>query len=142
VYDPTILTTVLEAVATNPHLVCVVSYGSYALSSSTPLLVHLPGGDTPTTISTPTTVHCYTCASPFFVLPQSADYRSGPASIAHSRSLVFLRDHLGGPHFDLEAIWEEHTYFEFEVRSVAKTMGTMVVCVVYYLLMMQSYWNF
>ena len=29
--------------------------------------------------------------------------------------------------FDLEAIWEEHTYFEFEVRSVAKTMGTMVV---------------
>lgn len=31
--------------------------------------------------------------------------------------------------FDLEAIWEEHTYFEFEVRSVAKTMGTMVVCV-------------
>jgi hypothetical protein len=30
--------------------------------------------------------------------------------------------------FDLEAIWEEHTYFEFEMRSVAKTMGTMVVC--------------
>jgi len=33
---------------------------------------------------------------------------------------------LEGLFFDLEAIWDEHTYFEFEVRSVAKTMGTMV----------------
>jgi hypothetical protein len=38
-----------------------------------------------------------------------------------------VRKHLGGPKFDLEKIWDEHTYFEFEVRSVAKTMATMVV---------------
>lgn len=31
-----------------------------------------------------------------------------------------------GPYFDLEAIWDEHTYYEFDNRSVECTMGTMV----------------
>ena len=74
-----------------------------------------------------TTKHFYQTSSTFFVLPQTAQYDSANASLAHSRTLVFLRKNLGGPFFDIEAIWEEHTYFEFEVRSVAKTMGTMVV---------------
>jgi len=60
------------------------------------------------------------------VLPKTTHYDPGSASLAHSRTLVFLRKNLGGPFFDLEAIWDEHTYFEFEARSVAKTMGTMV----------------
>lgn len=64
------------------------------------------------------------------MLPHTAQYDPASASLAHSRTLVFLRKHLGGPFFDIEAIWEEHTYFEFEVRSVAKTMGTMVVSVI------------
>ncbi|PHH68733.1 hypothetical protein CDD83_5997 [Cordyceps sp. RAO-2017] len=46
--------------------------------------------------------------------------------MAHTRSLVFLRRHLGGPRFDREAVWEEHTRFEFAERSVARTMATMV----------------
>lgn len=33
---------------------------------------------------------------------------------------------MGGPYFDLEAIWEEHTLFEFGERAVEKTMSTMV----------------
>lgn len=33
---------------------------------------------------------------------------------------------MNGPYFDLEAIWDEHTYYEFEARDVAKTMSTMV----------------
>lgn len=74
-----------------------------------------------------TTKHLYPISSPHFVLPQTNHYDPANASIAHSRTLVFLRKSLGGPFFDLEAIWDEHTYFEFEVRSVAKTMGTMVV---------------
>ena len=40
--------------------------------------------------------------------------------------MVFLRKHVGGPNFDIEAVWDEHTFFEFELRSVARTMGTMV----------------
>lgn len=33
---------------------------------------------------------------------------------------------MGGPYFDLEIIWEEHTYYEFADRSVEHTMSTMV----------------
>ncbi|KAI4676691.1 uncharacterized protein J4E84_009526 [Alternaria hordeiaustralica] len=33
---------------------------------------------------------------------------------------------VGGPFFDLEAVWEEHTKFEFGERDVEKTMATMV----------------
>jgi carboxymethylenebutenolidase len=85
------------------------------------------------------------------VLPQTVDFHNGAASIAHSKAAVHFKKHLGGPCkykpfffwsqlsssavFDLEAIWDEHTYFEFEVRSVAKTMGTMVVKSVAYLSM-------
>jgi carboxymethylenebutenolidase len=76
-----------------------------------------------------TTKHFYPTSSTYFVLPKTAQYDPASASLAHSRTLVFLRKNLGGPLFDLEAIWDEHTYFEFEVRSVAKTMGTMVVSV-------------
>lgn len=46
--------------------------------------------------------------------------------MSHSRNLSFLKKHIGGPYFDLEAIWEEHTKYEFADRSVARTMGTMV----------------
>lgn len=33
---------------------------------------------------------------------------------------------MGGPYFDLEVIWDEHTYYEFDDRSVECTMATMV----------------
>lgn len=67
--------------------------------------------------------------SPHFVVPSAGPkaYCPTDAAIAHTRSLVFLRERLGGPYFDLEAVWEEHTHYEFVDRSVAKTMGTMVV---------------
>jgi carboxymethylenebutenolidase len=31
-----------------------------------------------------------------------------------------------GPHYDLEALWEKHTLYEFGTRDVAATMRTMV----------------
>lgn len=33
---------------------------------------------------------------------------------------------MNGPYFDLEDIWDEHTYYEFADRSVEHTMSTMV----------------
>lgn len=72
-------------------------------------------------------LHSYDAvASPHFVLPGHEDYKAGPAGVSHTRSLEFLRTHLGGPHFDLESIWEEHCLFEFGERNVEKTMSTMV----------------
>jgi carboxymethylenebutenolidase len=47
-------------------------------------------------------------------------------AISHTRNLTFLKRYGRGADFDLEAIWEEHCYFEFDDRSVAKAMGTMV----------------
>lgn len=34
-----------------------------------------------------------------FVLPGHIDYRAGPAGVAHSRTVGFLRSRLGGPIF-------------------------------------------
>ncbi|KAI0202843.1 hypothetical protein F4808DRAFT_420037 [Astrocystis sublimbata] len=72
------------------------------------------------------TQHSYATTTSSFIHPTSPAFRYGDASVAHTRSLTFLKKHLGGPTFDLEAIWDEHTSFEFAARSVAQTMGTMV----------------
>jgi carboxymethylenebutenolidase len=134
VYEPRALEVILSHLVTEPRLGCVTVYGSFTVSVTgtvVPTLCHLTSDKTiqhSSTNSESITIHSYAKSSPFFVLPQSGDYDPGCASLAHSRTLVFLKKHLGGPKFDLEAIWDEHCYFEFEVRSVAKTMATMVVC--------------
>lgn len=61
-----------------------------------------------------------------WVLPGNEAYDKRNAGIAHTRSLTFLKPLLGGPYFDLEAVWEEHTKYEFGERDVEKTMATMV----------------
>lgn len=65
-------------------------------------------------------------SSQFFPLPSSVAFDYATEGVAHTRSLTFLKKHMNGPFFDLEAIWEEHTYFEFDNRSVEHTMNTMV----------------
>jgi len=60
------------------------------------------------------------------VLPGHEKYAPGHAGVAHTRTLGFLKKSLGGPFFDLDAIWEEHTLYEFGERDVNKTMSTMV----------------
>jgi carboxymethylenebutenolidase len=54
------------------------------------------------------------------------DYDYSADSVAHTRNLQFLKPKMNGPFFDLEDIWEEHTYYEFADRSVEHTMSTMV----------------
>jgi len=110
-------------------IACLISYGASPRitypKTGFPTLLHVPQKmDAVENISS----YSYPGQSPHFVLPQTSDYDARSASLAHSRSLVFLRNWLGGPVFDLEAIWDRHCYFEFEIRSVAKTMATMVVC--------------
>ena len=103
----------------------LVSYGvKHDLGSSKlPYLAHVPGkaqGDQPPPSGSK--VYYYPEAEPLFVLPAHASYRSNSAAVAHTRTLTFLKPLLGGPYFDLEAIWDEHTKFEFAVRSVEETM--------------------
>ncbi|KAF4446093.1 hypothetical protein F53441_10241 [Fusarium austroafricanum] len=61
-----------------------------------------------------------------FGTPFSKDFSYNMESISHSRSLSFLKPLMNGPYFDLETLWDEHTYWEFENRSVENTMNTMV----------------
>ncbi|ESK93766.1 carboxymethylenebutenolidase [Moniliophthora roreri MCA 2997] len=131
VYDSSILSVVIECIQGDSRLACLVAIVSESLPDPTPSVpsfIHLitTSGQLQTSSSSSITINRYPNASTNFILPHSADYNPGYANLAHSRTLVFLRKILGSPIFDIEAIWEEHTYFEFEMRSVAKTMGTMV----------------
>jgi carboxymethylenebutenolidase len=60
-----------------------------------------------------------------FNRPNGGDYDKPAAGMAHSRSIALLRRVLG-PHYDLAALWEQHTTYEFGTRDVAATMQTMV----------------
>lgn len=70
-------------------------------------------------------VHVYPDAAPGFDRKGAAAYDPGAADIAHSRSIALLRRAIG-PHYDLEALWEAHTTYEFGTRDVDATMATMV----------------
>ncbi|KIK65649.1 hypothetical protein GYMLUDRAFT_158931 [Collybiopsis luxurians FD-317 M1] len=125
-YDPNVLPQVIAYIqqSEDTRLSCLVAIGNPETLPSIPTYIHLPSD---ASIPQASNITCHRFSkSPSFILPQSADYVSGEATLAHSRVLVFLRKILGSPVFDIEAIWEEHTYFEFELRSVAKTMATMV----------------
>jgi carboxymethylenebutenolidase len=60
-----------------------------------------------------------------FARPDSVNFDKPAAGLAHSRSIALLRRTMG-PHYDLEALWEKHTLYEFGRRDVAATMRTMV----------------
>ncbi len=69
--------------------------------------------------------YMYSDVGPGFARADSADFDKPAASLAHSRSIALLRRAIG-PHYDLAALWEKHTLYEFGTRDVAATMRTMV----------------
>lgn len=70
-------------------------------------------------------VHVYPGVARGFDRKTGAAYDRASAGLAHSRSIALLRKAMG-PHYDLEALWERHTTYEFVRRDVAATMHTMV----------------
>jgi len=52
-------------------------------------------------------------------------YDRPSALMAHSRSIAMFRRVIG-PNYDLSALWEQHTLYEFGTRDVDATMKTMV----------------
>ena len=92
----------------------------------TPVTVHLAGGKAPISAEARRVeIFTYPDARPGFSDKQSTHYNKPAASMASSRSVAALRRALG-PHYDLSALWERHTYYEFGERDVPKTMATMV----------------
>ncbi|PKS12745.1 hypothetical protein jhhlp_000953 [Lomentospora prolificans] len=119
-----------SALAAFQSLVSIVAFSSdwNFSSASKPVLIHQAGKGVAPTGTAGVKAYTYPNAtSPSFIIPGSKEFSYTAASVAHSRSLKFIKDHLGGPIFDLEKIWDEHTYYEFADRSVEQTMGTMVL---------------
>ncbi|KAI7505574.1 NTF2-like protein [Hortaea werneckii] len=113
-----------EAVEGNERIKALISYGTQEIQTEKPQLRHVAGEKSPS--SAKSKIFHYPDLGPFFAVPSSHNFKSAPAAVAHTRCLSFLKPILGGPYFDLEAIWEEHTLYEFGEREVEKTMGTMV----------------
>ncbi|KAI1045546.1 hypothetical protein LB505_013766 [Fusarium chuoi] len=97
-------------------------------SSKVPQLHHLAGKSSKRLQRTKAvTAYNYPEAKSYlFATPFSKDFSYNMESVSHSRSLGFLKPLMNGPYFDLEVIWDEHTHWEFENRSVENTMSTMV----------------
>ncbi|CCF44727.1 carboxymethylenebutenolidase [Colletotrichum higginsianum] len=122
---------VADALESHPEIKAVVFF-NFAQALAIPTLSHVPGihagalKTTATTGSAAAKSYSYPAARDFFVVPGHSHFDANAAGLAHTRTLTFLKPVLGGPYFDLEAVWEEHTLFEFGERDVEKTMATMV----------------
>ncbi|KAL2398011.1 hypothetical protein ABEF95_000965 [Exophiala dermatitidis] len=132
VYDSSMWNKYLKTTRLDPKVKAVVIYGgdndrSSDDNVSIPKLRHTTPPGQMAAKDTNSIIHIYpTVRSPKFAIPSHADFDSVNESIAHTRNLTFLKKYIRGADFDLERIWEEHTYFEFVVRSVPETMATMV----------------
>ncbi|UQC77662.1 carboxymethylenebutenolidase [Colletotrichum lupini] len=116
----------VDALESRSEIKAAVFY-NFGQALTIPTLSHLPKTVTDSPKPTPTAkTHSYPGASDFFVVPSHPNFNANAAGLAHTRTLTFLKPLLGGPYFDLEAVWEEHTLFEFGERNVEKTMATMV----------------
>jgi carboxymethylenebutenolidase len=103
----------------------VVSYGCShptEVTAVAPYLAHVAGRYRGSKTETGLKIHEYPDTLGIFVLPAHDTYVSSAAAVAHTRTLSFIKPLLGGPYFDLESIWDEHTLYEFGERSVEKTM--------------------
>lgn len=101
--------------------------GIWDTPSNLPALFHVPKESADDQRPARGTIYSYPEAlSAGFIVPGHTDFKISTAGVAHSRSLTFLKKHMDGPYFDLEKIWDEHTFYEFGDRSVEKTMATMV----------------
>jgi carboxymethylenebutenolidase len=122
-YDSNAEQTLQSVLACDTKLAAAVVFDSWDISFQSTLF-HLPKDKTS---SEDQIAHVYSdVSSANFMIPGHPDFKMSKAGVAHTRSVAFIKKHLGGPFFDLEKIWDEHTYFEFEDRSVEKTMATMV----------------
>ena len=70
-------------------------------------------------------IHVYPRVDHAFARPGGHAFNKPAAMMAHSRSLALFR-RVMGPHFDLSALWDQHTFYEFGQRDVDATMATMV----------------
>lgn len=134
-YDPEMWSKAASAMETLKDRIVVAAiyanaadHSSISSQASVPTIYHLTGKPE-TKLHQTTNSKIYEYASSgnsSFPVPFHKDFHYATEAVSHSRNLAFLKKYMGGPTFDLELLWEEHTYYEFEARSVENTMATMV----------------
>ncbi|EME84574.1 uncharacterized protein MYCFIDRAFT_214787 [Pseudocercospora fijiensis CIRAD86] len=134
-YDPELFLKSASALETLKDRIVVAAvyaeashHARLAASTSIPTIYHLTGKSDTKLRSTPDS-KIYEYASienGRFAVPFYKDFHYGTEAVSHTRNLTFLKQRMNGPYFDLELLWDEHTYYEFENRSVENTMATMV----------------
>ncbi|KAH8800277.1 hypothetical protein F5884DRAFT_547959 [Xylogone sp. PMI_703] len=132
-YDPEAWNHAAQAVGAIPSIAATVIYANAEqeksiVASTVPTLYHLAGrGSERPTRTEALTVYYYPGVDTYqFAIPFQASFNYTTEAISHTRSITLLKQHMGGPYFDLELVWDEHTYYEFTDRSVEHTMSTMV----------------
>ena len=132
-YDPGLFNLVAHALSSISEIVGAVIYTDAGNSSSipeagVPVLYHFSGpkvGEAKKKAAV--TEYYYSNVKSFlFATPFQEYFNYTTEAVSHTRNLTFLKKLMNGPFFDLENIWDEHTYYEFEDRSVEHTMSTMV----------------
>lgn len=95
---------------------------------SIPLIHHLAGKGSAAPVKTSTKKEFFypNVTSHNFATPFHDAFHYNAENVSHTRNLTLLKDKMAGPYFDLEAIWDEHCFYEFADRSVEHTMSTMV----------------
>jgi len=129
---------VAPKLSNHPSVVVAAVYADASTEStlppslvSIPVLQHLagtPAGAAPVSnISKNVKKYYYpNVTSSKFATPFQDSFHYNTEAISHTRNLTLFKKEMDGPYFDLETIWEEHTYYEFADRSVEHTMSTMV----------------
>ncbi|KAK3722444.1 hypothetical protein LTR37_002436 [Vermiconidia calcicola] len=125
-YNAPVTQDVARAIEFEEHIVAVINYGTSKIQCSKPQLIHITGAAPELMDDDSVKKFVYLGLGSHFTIPAHHNFSNAPAGVAHTRCLTFLKPLTGGPYFDLEAIWDEHTKFEFGERAVEKTMGTMV----------------
>ncbi|OAP65355.1 hypothetical protein AYL99_01327 [Fonsecaea erecta] len=129
VYDTSLWNDLARSGGISPKIAAAVVYGTagdLVTSVAVPRLCHF-AGDEKAGSHPDAKIYTYpSVSSSKFVIPGQAEFDSTNEAVSHTRNLTFLKKYIRGLDFDLEAIWEEHTYYEFAERSVPKTMATMV----------------
>ncbi|KIY03085.1 uncharacterized protein Z520_01552 [Fonsecaea multimorphosa CBS 102226] len=129
VYDTALWNEFARSAAIDRDIAAAVIYGTagdLVTPVAIPRLCHFVGHETADSHPDAKIYTYPSVTSSKFVIPGQPEFDSTNEAVSHTRNLTFLKKYIRGLDFDLEAIWEEHTYFEFAERSVPKTMATMV----------------
>lgn len=138
-YDPNLWNVVASTLSSHPSIVTAAVYANTSHDASSksiagvsiPVIHHFAGAAPAdsTSLKKSDTVKEYyypKVTSYKFAVSFQNSFHYNTEAISHTRNLTLFKPLMGGPFFDLETIWEEHTYYEFADRSMDHTMSTMV----------------